>query len=97
MTGPLPPHGRGAKSNATGRYEAFTHHAFDDGWDPGEDDEPPRLETTLQVEKARKIITHNDSPDIGFNSSINPYRGCEHGWVYPPVTHMGAGPRNLVL
>ena len=97
MTGPPPPHGRGAKSNATGRYEVFTHHAFDDGWDLGDDEDmPPRLETTLQAEKARKIITHNDSPDIGFNSSINPYRGCEHGCVYcfarPSHTYMGLSP-----
>ena len=83
--------GRGAKSNDSGRFEAFTRHGFHDGWD-GEPDDPPQLKTELLVEKARKIITHNDSPDIGFNSSIDPYRGCEHGWVYPPVTHMGARP-----
>ena len=76
--------GRGAKSNESGRFEAFTRHGFDDGWDV-EADDPPQLKTELQVEKARKIITHNDSPDIGFNSSINPYRGCEHGWVYCSV------------
>jgi DNA repair photolyase len=91
-----PPHGRGAKSNATGRYEAFTHHAFDDGWAAGEEEDPPKLQTTLQVEKARRIITHNDSPDIGFNSSINPYRGCEHGCIYcfarPSHAHMGLSP-----
>ena len=95
MPAPLPPHGRGAKSNATGRYESFTHHAFDDGWTP-DDEEPPRLQTTLQEEKARKIITHNDSPDIGFSSSINPYRGCEHGCIYcfarPSHAYMGLSP-----
>ena len=48
------------------------------------------MKTELQVEKARKIVTENDSPDIGFNRSINPYRGCEHGWIHPPVTHIGA-------
>ncbi len=47
------------------------------------------MKTELQVEKARQIITENDSPDIGFNTSINPHRGCEHGWVYAPVTHTG--------
>ena len=83
---PQGPKGRGAKSNESGRFEAFTRHGFDDGWDREEDD-PPRLKTELQVEKARKIITENDSPDIGFNKSINPYRGCEHGWVYASVTH----------
>jgi hypothetical protein len=83
---PQGPKGRGAKSNASGRFEAFTRHGFDDGWDR-EDDDPPQLKTELQVEKARKIITTNDSPDIGFNYSINPYRGCEHGWLYAPVAH----------
>ena len=87
--------GRGAKSNATGRYEAFTRQHFDDGWD-GEADDPPKLKTTLQEEKARKIIIHNDSPDIGFNSSINPYRGCEHGCIYcfarPSHAFMGLSP-----
>ncbi|MEI9965906.1 MAG: hypothetical protein WDM92_15995 [Caulobacteraceae bacterium] len=85
--------GRGAKSNATGRFEAFTRHAEDDGWGAPEEDEPAKLQTTLQAEKARKIITHNDSPDIGFNSSINPYRGCEHGCIYcfarPSHAYMG--------
>ena len=88
--------GRGAKSNATGRFEAFTHQGFDDGWNELDEDAPERLETTLQVEKARKIITHNDSPDIGFNSSINPYRGCEHGCIYcfarPSHAYMGLSP-----
>jgi len=89
---PNGPKGRGAKSNDSGRFEAFTRHDFNDGWDR-EDDDPPRLKTELQVEKARKIVTENDSPDIGFNKSINPYRGCEHGCVYPPVTRSfrGAG------
>ena len=88
--------GRGAKSNHTGRYEAFTRHGFDDGWNELDDEEPPQLKTELQVEKARKIITHNDSPDIGFNSSINPYRGCEHGCIYcfarPSHAYMGLSP-----
>ncbi len=89
------PKGRGAKSNDSGRFEAFTRQGFDDGWDR-EDDDPPKLKTELQVEKARKIITHNDSPDIGFNSSINPYRGCEHGCIYcfarPSHAYMGLSP-----
>ena len=92
---PNGPRGRGAKSNDSGRFEAFTHQGFDDGWDREEDD-PPQLKTELQVEKARKIITHNDSPDIGFNSSINPYRGCEHGCIYcfarPSHAYMGLSP-----
>ncbi len=88
--------GRGAKSNATGRFESFTRHDFDDGWDELGDEAPPQLETTLQVEKAHKIITTNDSPDIGFNLSINPYRGCEHGCIYcfarPSHAYMGLSP-----
>ena len=101
MNPPIPTHGaikgRGAKSNATGRFEAFTRQGFDDGWDEAADDDaPPKLKTELQVEKARKIITHNDSPDIGFNASINPYRGCEHGCIYcfarPSHAYMGLSP-----
>ena len=86
--------GRGAKSNATGRYEPRTVEAFDDGWT--EEDEPKKLETTLSVEKARTILTRNDSPDIGFDRSINPYRGCEHGCIYcyarPAHAYMGLSP-----
>ena len=92
---PNGPKGRGAKSNDSGRFEAFTRQGFDDGWDR-EDDDPPQLKTELQVEKARKIITENDSPDIGFNKSINPYRGCEHGCIYcfarPSHAYMGLSP-----
>jgi DNA repair photolyase len=92
---PNGPRGRGAKSNDSGRFEAFTRHGFDDGWDR-EDDDPAQLKTELQVEKARRIITENDSPDIGFNKSINPYRGCEHGCVYcfarPSHAYMGLSP-----
>jgi len=87
--------GRGARSNASGRYESATREAFDDGWN--EDDAEPRpLRTELTVEKARKIISRNDSPDIGFSASINPYRGCEHGCVYcyarPAHAYMGLSP-----
>jgi hypothetical protein len=81
---PLPVRGRGARSNATGRFESLTSHEFDDGWEPDED-APAQLRTTLQAEAARKIITRNDSPDIGFDRSINPYRGCEHGCIYYSV------------
>jgi len=69
--------GRGTLSNASGRYEPTARIAFDDGWRSIE--ELPAFETTVTEEKARKIITRNDSPDIGFDRSINPYRGCEHG------------------
>ncbi len=86
--------GRGAQTNASGRYESQTTEAFDDGWT--EDDEPKKLTTTLQRENARTILTRNDSPDIGFDRSINPYRGCEHGCIYcyarPAHAYMGLSP-----
>lgn len=72
--------GRGARSNHTGRFEAATRGSFDDGWESL--GELEALRTTVQEEPARSIITRNDSPDISFDQSINPYRGCEHGCVY---------------
>ncbi|MCC7348722.1 MAG: PA0069 family radical SAM protein [Variibacter sp.] len=72
--------GRGTGSNAAGRYEPLARIAFDDGWRSIE--ELPPFETTVQVDATRQIITRNDSPDISFDRSINPYRGCEHGCVY---------------
>ncbi len=90
-----PLRGRGAKSNASGRYEALNSHAFDDGWEP---DEPPPTQraTTLTAESARVILSRNDSPDISFDRSINPYRGCEHGCIYcyarPAHAYMGLSP-----
>jgi len=72
--------GRGASANPSGRYEAVQREAFDDGWDL--DEEPAPLATEVIVERPRTIITRNDSPDIGFDRSINPYRGCEHGCSY---------------
>jgi DNA repair photolyase len=69
--------------------------AFDDGWTEA-DPEPQQVATTLQAEKARTILTRNDSPDIGFDRSINPYRGCEHGCIYcyarPAHAYMGLSP-----
>src|SRR5271166_4292795 len=73
--------GRGAASNASGRFEAEQRVAFDDGWGTA-DDEPTPLTTTLSIDSTRTIIARNDSPDIGFDRSINPYRGCEHGCIY---------------
>jgi len=72
-------HGRGARTNASGRYERFAVEAFDDGW-AGE--ETTRLETVVTPELAKTIISTNQSPDISFDQSINPYRGCEHGCIY---------------
>src|SRR5947207_3196761 len=72
---------RGARSFVAGRFETLAREPFDDGWTPEERDERP-LETTVTEERARSIISRNDSPDIGFSQSINPYRGCEHGCIY---------------
>src|SRR5215208_4219970 len=72
--------GRGAQSNASGRYEAEARVAFDDGWQ-SLDDLPP-FKTTVSLDTSRKVITRNDSPDIGFDRPINPYRGGEHGCAY---------------
>jgi DNA repair photolyase len=72
---------RGARSFIQGRFETVERETFDDGWTPEEKDERP-LETQVTIERARSIISHNDSPDVGFDSSINPYRGCEHGCIY---------------
>lgn len=84
--------GRGAVSNQTGRYESQTRHEFDDGWGTIEDD-AGRLETSLQKDFARTIITFNKSPDISFDRTVNPYRGCEHGCIYcfARPTHAWAG------
>ncbi|HTK14235.1 MAG TPA: PA0069 family radical SAM protein [Xanthobacteraceae bacterium] len=86
--------GRGVNSNASGRYEATARIAFDDGWRSIED--LPPFETTVTVDTTRKIITRNESPDISFDRSINPYRGCEHGCVYcfarPTHAYLGLSP-----
>ena len=86
--------GRGAQSNASGRYEAEARVAFDDGWQSLE--ELPPFHTTVARDTARKVITRNDSPDISFDRSINPYRGCEHGCVYcfarPTHSYLGLSP-----
>jgi DNA repair photolyase len=73
--------GRGAVSNRAGRFESLAVEAVDDGW--GLLDEPlPPLNTTVLPEPAQSVITRNSSPDIPFDQSINPYRGCEHGCIY---------------
>jgi DNA repair photolyase len=86
--------GRGAQSNASGRFEAEARVAFDDGWQSLE--ELPPFKTTVSIDTSRKVIARNDSPDIGFDRSINPYRGCEHGCVYcfarPTHAYLGMSP-----
>jgi DNA repair photolyase len=86
--------GRGTLSNASGRYEPLARIAFDDGWHSLE--ELPPFKTSVQVDATRRIITRNESPDISFDRSINPYRGCEHGCVYcfarPSHAYLGLSP-----
>src|SRR3954466_13572686 len=86
--------GRGTLSNQSGRYEPIARIAFDDGWQSLE--ELPPFATTVLVDSTRKIITRNQSPDISFDRSINPYRGCEHGCVYcfarPTHAYLGLSP-----
>jgi DNA repair photolyase len=72
--------GRGALSNPPGRFDLQTLEAVDDGWYL--EDSPDSIATTLEPDRARTVISHNDSPDIPFESSINPYRGCETGCLY---------------
>src|SRR6185312_8853453 len=75
--------GRGAASNPEGRFESIRHEAEDDGWSRELlDEEAPRPRTEVTEERARSVISRNDSPDIGFSQAINPYRGCEHGCIY---------------
>jgi DNA repair photolyase len=88
------PH-RGAVSNPDGRFEHHRREAFDDGWDlPEEELPPPRTEVAL--DSSRTIVTRNDSPDVPFDRSINPYRGCEHGCIYcfarPSHSYLGLSP-----
>jgi DNA repair photolyase len=82
----LPPQaikGRGAASNPEGRFESTRHHAEDDGWQGALLDEAaPRPRTEVTEERAKSVITRNDSPDIAFEQALNPYRGCEHGCIY---------------
>jgi len=72
---------RGARSFVQGRFESVAREPFDDGWTPEEADKR-ELQTSVTIERARSIISRNDSPDIGFSQSINPYRGCAHGCPY---------------
>jgi DNA repair photolyase len=86
--------GRGAITNATGRFEPKVAIAFDDGWQSIED--LPPFRTEVAIDTARKVITRNTSPDIPFDRSINPYRGCEHGCIYcfarPTHAYLGLSP-----
>jgi DNA repair photolyase len=72
---------RGARSFVQGRFESVARETSDDGWTPEEPDQR-ELKTQVTIERARSIVSHNESPDVGFSQSINPYRGCEHGCIY---------------
>ena len=87
-------HGRGAQTNRSGRYEPIAYEPQDDGWESLAKLEA--LTTEVQEVPARRILARNDSPDIGFDRSINPYRGCEHGCIYcfarPTHAFLGLSP-----
>ena len=86
--------GRGALSNPPGRFDLQQFSTVDDGWYIEE--EPDSVATTLEPERAKEIITENDSPDVPFEQSINPYRGCSHGCIFcyarPSHAYMGLSP-----
>lgn len=87
--------GRAALSNPDNRFDRLTVAAIDDGW-AREDDDLPVLRTQVSDEVPRKVITRNTSPDLSFDRSINPYRGCEHGCIYcfarPSHAYLGLSP-----
>ena len=77
--------GRGAVGNVPGRFEKRVREPFDDGWPAAPEDDADRatgVPTVVTPERSRSILSRNDSPDIPFDVSINPYKGCEHGCVY---------------
>jgi len=88
------PRGRGAVTNSVSRYDRLSRHAEADGWDI--DEELPILRTEVSLERPRRVISYNRSPDLPFDRSINPYRGCEHGCVYcfarPSHAYLGLSP-----
>lgn len=91
---PESPRGRGASGNPDNRYELSRREFFEDGWESLSF--PTAITTTLSPDTSRTVITRNDSPDVGFSQSINPYRGCEHGCVYcfarPTHAYLGLSP-----
>jgi DNA repair photolyase len=92
----LPRKGRGAVSNAAGRFEPTRRERVDDGWNSPDEEEPPPLRTSVAIDATKTAIVRNQSPDIPFDRSVNPYRGCEHGCVYcfarPTHAYLGLSP-----
>ncbi len=86
--------GRGVSSNVPGRFDSLTVEQCDDGW--YQDEIVENLSETVLPDRARSVITSNDSPDVGFEASINPYRGCSHGCIYcfarPTHAYLGLSP-----
>ena len=95
-TGKRPTHtrGRGTAANESGRYESLQHDDFDDGWYESNDTGKPK--TSLQADSSRSVLVYNQSPDLSFDRSVNPYRGCEHGCIYcyarPSHAYLGLSP-----
>ena len=88
--------GRGARSNHSGRFEREQRWLLDDGWQRPDDEPTRQLKTQILHDASRTIISRNNSPDISFDQSVNPYRGCEHGCVYcfarPSHAYLGLSP-----
>lgn len=100
---PLPPpplaarlKARGAATNPANRFDRLETEAVDDGWAQDDSDDLPPLRTEVTLERPRSVIAWNQSPDLGFDRAINPYRGCEHGCVYcyarPSHAYLGMSP-----
>jgi hypothetical protein len=98
---PAPRKGRGAVTNLQGRYEVDQREAVDDGWIAPSEEESgrPALRTQVFEERAKSILTHNQSPDIPFSVSLNPYRGCEHVmrhcFLFTDCSTLGFGLKNF--
>ena len=94
ILGKTPLKGRGSLSNPAGRFDRTGIEAVDDGWE--REETPESVATSVQADRAKGVISTNDSPDIGFEQSINPYRGCEHGCIYcyarPSHAYLGLSP-----
>lgn len=84
MSTALPPRGRGTATNLHNRFAPTVSVTEDDGW---YQEVPPTQGTEVRIETAKTIITRNNSPDLPFDRSINPYRGCEHGCLYHAIRH----------